>query len=366
MIRIGFYTPNVMLTSELSDISIFTDHEAVDFSLYAGGTEVLSGRYYALNGSIRICDIAPLIEGAIVGNTEALLADCEIEVYAGSESATHEFQVLYCDKDLGNLITMEWLSQNFLTLTPYRRIAPGGFFEVQWYAADREGISFRVYCTYLNAEGKRDTYSFVQSGNGLVQHGAGIRREIVTLRDVEEKIKSAKRIDTLTLQSVTVRCGNRSLTVFVDPALTGIIPFHYTNCFNVAESLVLPRVTTEKIKVDNSIASLGKSSRFYDVNISKEYEVQSGPLTSDECLQVEQLLTSPDVRIPWGIYSSLEEIDFYALTPIMITDFTSELSDTDEKPNSVKFTWRFMENRPKVSLKESPGIFNDKFQPPYT
>lgn len=355
-----------MLTSELSDISIFTDQEAVDFSLYAGGTEVLSGRYYALNGTIRICDIAPLIEGAIVGNTEALLADCEIEVTAGDESATHEFQALYCDRYIGLIDPTDWLAQNFLTLTAYRRIAPGGYFEVQWYAADRESIMFLVYCTYLNAEGQRETYFYVQSGNGLAQHGAGINREIILLRNVEEKIKSVKKIDSLTLQSVTVRCGERSLTVFVDPSLAGVVPFHYTNCFNVVEALVLPRVTTEKIKVDNSIASLGKTSRFYDVNISKEYEVESGPLTSDECLQVEQLLTSPDVRIPWGIYSSLEDIDFYALIPIMITDFTSELSDSDEKPNSVKFTWRFMENRPKAQLKSSPGIFNDKFQPPYT
>ncbi len=366
MLRIGFYTPTVMLTSELSDISIFTDQEAVDFSLYAAGIEVLSGRYYALNGSIRICDIAPLIESAITGNTDSLLADCEIEVSAGSETATHDFQVLCCGKALGLIDPMEWLQQNFLTLTPYRRLAPEGFFEVQWYAADREGISFMVYCTFLNDKGVQDTYSYVQSGNGLVQHGAGICREIVMLPQVAAKVKSARKIDSLMLQSVTVRRGARLLTVFVDPSLSGIVPFHYTNCFNAIESLALPRITTEKIKVDNSIASLGKSSRFYDVNVSKEYEVEMGPLTSDECSQVEQMLTSTQVRIPWGIFSPIDEIDFYALTQIMITDFTSELSDTDEKMNTVKFTWRFMDNRPKAQLKSSPGIFNDSYNPVFS
>lgn len=54
------------------------------------------------------------------------------------------------------------------------------------------------------------------------------------------------------------------------------------------------------------------------------------------------------------------------ITPILITDFTSELSDTDEKLNSVKFTWRFAENRPKIAVSQSPGIFNDKFNPTFS
>ena len=94
----------------------------------------------------------------------------------------------------------------------------------------------------------------------------------------------------------------------------------------------LPHATTHKIKADRSIGTLGKSARFYNVTTAKEYEVQSAPLTSDECLQVEQMLTSPVVRIPWGTDSNLAETDFDAMLPILITDFTSELSDTDDKP----------------------------------
>ena len=94
--------------------------------------------------------------------------------------------------------------------------------------------------------------------------------------------------------------------------------------------------------------------------------MESAPLTSDECLQVEQLFTSPTVRIPFGIYSVLYETDFDALATILIADFTSEISDTDEKLNSVKFTWRFAENRPKIAAPQSPGIFNDKFNPTFS
>lgn len=94
--------------------------------------------------------------------------------------------------------------------------------------------------------------------------------------------------------------------------------------------------------------------------------MEIGPLTSNECSQVEQMLTSSQVRIPWGIFSSLDETDFYVLTQIMITDFTSELSDTDEKMSKIKITWRFMDNCPKAQLKSSPGIFNDSYNPVFS
>ncbi|MDE7033312.1 MAG: hypothetical protein K2O79_08925, partial [Muribaculaceae bacterium] len=75
--------------------------------------------------------------------------------------------------------------------------------------------------------------------------------------------------------------------------------------------------------------------------------------------------------LPIGAYSlrpdvALYDTDFDALIPIIITDFTSELSDTDEKLNSVKFTWRFAENHPKVAVPESTGIFNEKYNPTFS
>ena len=38
----------------------------------------------------------------------------------------------------------------------------------------------------------------------------------------------------------------------------------------------------------------------------------------------------------------------------------------EENLNSVKFTWRFTENRRKVAVPESPGIFNDKYNPTFS
>lgn len=78
------------------------------------------------------------------------------------------------------------------------------------------------------------------------------------------------------------------------------------------------------------------------------------------------MLTSPSVRIPIPPNVEIFETDFDAMQPILITDFTCEFSDTDEKLNKVKFTWRHSANRPLMEAPQTPGIFNDKFNPTYS
>lgn len=369
MIRIGFYTSQVNLSSNLPDISIFTDHDFVDFRLACYGSTLLEGRYYALNGFVSISDISSLVESYLAGNTDLNLSEFTIEAYVGESKTDYisqQFTVLYCDRVVDLASPEAWLKENFLTLSPMRRLAPHSFINLSWYTTEKEGIMFRVFCTFINDKGQRDTYQYAHSGNGLIAHINGILTEYVRLDDICEKVAAAKKIESLTLQSVTVRCGNRSATFFIDPALADFEPFYYLNCFGVPEHISLSRITTEKVKADRSIASLGKSSQFYDIQTSKTYEVESAQLTSDECLQVEQMLTSPSVRVPYGEYNSIYEIDFDALLPILITEFTSELSDTDEKPNKIKFTWRYADNSIKNRTPQTPGIFNDKYNPVFS
>lgn len=365
----GFYTPSVVLSSDLPDVIIFTSHEAVDFCMSSNGYVLLQGRYYAIDGKAIVTDITSIIEHFLAGNTDNNLCDIRLEAYVGGDETDYietTFRVLYCDKATGLSDPLLWLRENFLTLTRSRRLAPSSFINLSWYTTEREGISFRVFCTFFDDKGQRGTYSYVHSGNGLIAHINGLMTECVMLSDVRQRVMTSLKLESVTLQSVTVRCGNRSASYFIDPALAAVVPFYYLNCFGVPEHIALPRTTTEKTKSDRSIAYVGNTSQFYDISHSKEYEVETGGLSRDECLQVEQMLTSPSVRLPWGPDVSIYEVDFDALPTVLISDYTSEISDSDEKLNTVKFTWRFTDNRPKVNPPYSPGIFNNKFNPVFT
>ena len=69
------------------------------------------------------------------------------------------------------------------------------------------------------------------------------------------------------------------------------------------------------------------------------------------------MLVSPDVRVL--VDESESDDDFDAMAKILITDFTCEISDKDDEPNTVKFTWRYADNTPQLLLTQSPGIFNE-------
>lgn len=141
------------------------------------------------------------------------------------------------------------------------------------------------------------------------------------------------------LVSFTVRCDNRAVTFFVDNSLRGQRCFFFRNAFNAPDLLYFQAVTTAKSSNDRSLAVLTDRSEFYDNAPKQEFEVQSAALTTDECALAEQLFSADDVHVTYE--SQPDDADFDALRPILITDFTCELADLPEKPNSVKFTWRY-------------------------
>ena len=79
MIRFAFYTPPIALSSDLPDITILTDHEAVDFRLVANGDRLLEGRYYANDGYVVVSDISSIIEHYMAGNTDGNLCEIHME-----------------------------------------------------------------------------------------------------------------------------------------------------------------------------------------------------------------------------------------------------------------------------------------------
>lgn len=121
----------------------------------------------------------------------------------------------------------------------------------------------------------------------------------------------------------------------------------------------MPCVTTVKSDVDRSTAVVNGASQFYDQSVEKTYEVEAGPLTSDEAEWIDQLLTSYDVfRIEPG---ATNPDDPFLFAPILITDSTCEVHNADNKLNYVKFTWRYADNCPCVRMSASPGIFTSPY-----
>lgn len=165
--------------------------------------------------------------------------------------------------------------------------------------------------------------------------------------------------------TATVSVGQRSVTLYVDRSLDMMRDaFMFRNCFNVWDAAILPRTTKTKTDVERSTAVVNTVSQFYNQRTTQTFEVETGPITSDEAEWLDQLFTSYSVMRFEP--NACAEDEPYLFVPVLITDSSCEVGDTDEKPNTVKFTWRFEDNRPIVRLSASPGIFTHEYTFPYS
>lgn len=368
--RIAYKPTGTMLSSQIGDIPISVDGTFVDVRLTApGNVTVLLERYYAYGGNVTLYDIGSLIEnemrtsGIAYGEfTLALLNS------AGAVVDSHKFHILYCDRYTVCTDTEKFLAENFLTTLQHRRVATGDTSSLFFFANSGDSIQAAVTVRFrkvgsdvvlppahftLNQGQKADSTGVVQLNISL---------DYFIGQFASSKVTKNFEWEIVTL---TVNVGQRSITLYVDPSLDGKgDAFAFRNVFNVWDMAYIPGVTKAKTDIERSTAVINTASRFYNQRVSQTFEVETGPLTSDEAEWIDQLCTSHQVmRIE---ANACDDTEPFLLVPILISDSDCEVSDTDEKPNTVKFTWRFEDNRPIVRLFASPGIFTQEYTLPYS
>lgn len=113
------------------------------------------------------------------------------------------------------------------------------------------------------------------------------------------------------------------------------------------------------------MAVVNGQARHYDRHASQTFEAETGPLLSQEARWLEQLVTSHEVvRLEPSSLSGAAD-DTAIPVPVLITDFTCEMQVGDDKPNTLKFTWRYADNRPSVLLSASTNVFTEHYNPTF-
>lgn len=367
--RITYKPQGRLLSSAVGEITVAVDGDFVDVTLTAtGGIVILSERYYPYGGYVTFYDLGSLIE-AEMRMSGLSTADFTLRVFSdtvNNKADSCVLHILYCDRFTVCTDIPAFLRENFLTTLSMRRVAPGSTLSLFFYAEQGESIAYNVAHSFRKAASDVIFQHTIIADSGKTAASSGVVQINISLSSVIADAAgfAAARPDNITLLSFTVRCGQRSVTCFVDNSLTDLESFYFRNCFNVWDSATLPVETTAKTDIERSIAIINGKSRFYNQSTAKNYEVEAGPLTSDEAGWIDQLFSSHDVfRIEPDPTNSYDPL---VLAPILITDATCEIQDGDEKLNKVKFTWRYTDNRPIVRLSASPGIFTSPYNIVYS
>lgn len=362
--RITYKPTGIILSSAVGEITVAVEGEYVDVTLTAtGGIVILSERYYAHGGYVTLYDLGSLIEVEMNKSGQSC-ADFTLRVFTdtvNNKADSCVLHILYCDRFTVCTDIPAFLRENFLTTLSMRRVATGSTLSLFLYAEGGESLEYSVKHTFRKSGSDAPYHHtfFMDSDKSAATSGV-VQLNIPQSTIIADAASFASaRPGDITLLSFTVRCGQRSVTCFVDNSLTDLESFYFRNCFNVWDAATLPVVTTAKTDVERSLAIINGQSRFYNQSTAKTYEVEAGPITSDEAEWIDQLFSSHDVfRIEPDPTNSYDPL---VLAPILITDATCEIQDGDDKLNKVKFTWRYVENRPIVRLSASPGIFTSPY-----
>ena len=368
--RITYKPTGIILSSALGDLSVAVDGTYVDVSLtaYSGMVTILSERYYAYLGDVTLCDLGSVLE-AFMRNHAQTYADFTLSVFTdtpGNKGDSCVLHILYCDRYTVSTNIEKFLSENFLTTLAHRRVPANATLSLFHFAKVDESVETTVTYSFRVAGSDEIRTNTLSLKTNFVATSTGIVQLQLPLADILTNAATFASVKTreVALLSFTVVCGQRSLTFFVDNSLDDRNSFFFRNCFNVWDFASLPLITTAKTDVNRSTAILNGTSEFYDQTTIKTYEVETAPLTSDEALWIDQLFTSHEVfRIETD---PTNDEDPLILAPVLITESTCEVQDSDEKLNSVKFTWRYADNRPLVRLTASPDIFTQHFNIVYS
>ncbi len=368
--NITYKPTGIIMSSSIGDIGITVDGDFVDVLLTGPGNAVLlSERYYAYGRNVRLYDIASLIEDYMRGigvSFEKFTLTAYTDT-TGNKADSWTMNVLYCDRYTLCTDLPTFLRENFLCTLSTRRIATDTIVSLFYYAEKGESIAYSIaYRAY-----RPDTNGVFNSqytlDSGKTASSSGVMQINISTVEILQRIYSTfapATKDTTILQSFTLSCGQRSISFFVDPTLNDRNTLYFRNCFNVWDFVALPAITTAKTDVERTIATVNGVSQFYNQTATKTYEVNVGPLTSDEAEWIDQLFTSYEVfRIE---PNPCDEYDPLLMAPILITDSTCETQDGDTELNYVKFTWRFADNRPIIRLSASPGIFTSPYNIVYS
>lgn len=351
---------SIILSSHLpEEISIRTDAVRLEVNIYVGGTKVFKSVYYPFDKMVYVRDIRSIVEASLY-EKQLVMASLRIEVYEPAKPTTPTTVTI--DENGNYVVTFDsdgssspdatisdvkvvysqfktskgsegFLYNSFLTTRKSAVIPRNGKLKLCNYAkAYAQGSNYAlIYYSHYAVPGVVFTYKSVMS---KIQSTSDTIVTSELTHDYFKSIVDQVKSTNCEVLGVEYQIGMRRFNIFFtdeEPTET----FKFLNAFNIMETAYLYNTTTTKTEVDRSETVCGRQTQFYDETVKVKHEVETAPLTHDEAMWLNQILTSKLVMKP---------VDNYSTAEILISDISSEISDSDKELIRMKFSWRYADS----------------------
>ena len=346
---------SIYLTSHLpEEISITTDQASVEVSLFLNSSKVFSSVYYPYEGEVIVRDISSIIESHMSElrysmttlrieakepevKPETVTYDEEGNMHISFDDTTSE-PVIESTDDINvvfsrfksTISTEYFLRTHFLTTRKSALIPRRASMNLS-YCADEseEGLNYAII-HYSTPTLPSQILSCSHMFEGSQFESSTIVSNSLSHAYFKSLVDRVMKIDSI-VHGVEYHIGSRQFNLFFTDEQPSE-SFTFLNAFNILETVNLFGTTTIKTEVNHSEAVCGHKTQFYDETISKKYEVETAPLQYDEAKWLSEMLTSRYVT---------RQIDTFTQAQVLISDITSEVTDSDKDLIRLKFTWKY-------------------------
>ena len=348
-------TLSIFLTSHLpEEVSITTDQPSVEVSLFLNSLKVFSSVYYPYKGEVIVHDIRSIIESHMSElrycmatlRIEAKEPEVKPETVTYDEdgnmhvsydettsepviAATDDINVIF-SRFKSTVSTDAFLRTHFLTTRKSALIPRHASMNLSYCTDDsEEGTNYAViHYSTPTRPGKILTYR--RQFEGSLFDSSTIVSDSLSHAYFKSQVDRAMKVDCQ-VHGVEYHIGKRHFNLFFTDEQPSD-SFTFMNAFNILETVNLFGTTTIKTEVNHSEAICGRKAQFYDETTSIKYEVETAPLRYDEAKWLSEMLASKYVT---------HQIDDFTQVQVLISDITSEVTDSDKDLIRLKFTWKY-------------------------
>ena len=321
---------SLYLTARLpEEVFIETDANSVEVNVFLENKSIFSSVYYTYQNTIIVRDIRSIIEAAMLDSGMST-ASMKLTVTAAEDVVSTGNIIVVFSTFKSSDSSETFLLTHFLSTRKSALVPRNGRFILSYYSeAYVQGNNTATVFYRTSHDNIRHVYSY---SLGRVQTTTeGIVTADLSHQYFKEVVERNVSPLSCIVDGVEYQIGNRHFNIF----FTDEIPtdtFAFRSAFNIMETAYLYGATTIKTEVDRSEAVCGRTTHFYDEDVKVKHQVETAPLTVDEANWLNQMLTSKLVKRP---------IDDENKPQVLISDITSEVTDSDKELIRLKFSWKY-------------------------
>lgn len=323
-------------SASVPDLQFSVDEALAVVAISVGDATVYSEKLVPVDGVISVSDLSGMLT---VYAERTLVIDVTVSISTTTDTKTAAFQVLFCNADFG-VTAEEFYDSHFLSVLMGPKVTAIGRLEyLHYYGSDT------ARCTATYADGSTKTFALSATGGNSRYTQLDVSPDNFTAAGKQ-------------LVSYVVEAGGRSQLYDIDLQQPDCAPILlFDNSFGVQELLYCTGVHKVTPEYKRMSARFGGLLRNYDIEESRTFQANTGPLTTSMANWADELFRSKEVFLV-NIYNGEPQVG----KEVVITDCKSDNSNEDDYMPRFTFSYQYAQRIHNViDLKREGRIFDNTF-----